>query len=158
AAHGANLAAMRAAGLVVALGVELGEARARAAGGPPRPLLAGASGEALAHARARTYRRAHAVVETTGRTIDEVARAGASVERVGRALPGQHGGATTVALAERSYPVVVHDGAFDGELVRAALAGTTRAATIIDRDVATHWRDALPAEAGEAIGVGPGEA
>src|SRR5438552_10831597 len=40
AAYGDNLARMRAAGCVVALGVDVPEAVKRAIGGPPRPLLA----------------------------------------------------------------------------------------------------------------------
>ena len=73
ATFGDNLARMRAAGLVVALNVDLDEAARRARGGPPRPLLASAA--TLAAKRAPVYRRAHAVVETTGKTIDEVVTA-----------------------------------------------------------------------------------
>ena len=43
AAFGDNLALMRDAGLVVALGVDLDEVTRRAAGGPSRPLLASAA-------------------------------------------------------------------------------------------------------------------
>src|SRR5262245_31421662 len=43
AAFGDNLERMRAAGLVIALGVDPGEATRRAAGGPVRPLLADAA-------------------------------------------------------------------------------------------------------------------
>src|SRR5690349_1615050 len=59
AAFGDNLARMRAAGLVVALDVTVAEARRRAAGGGPRPLLADA--DRLAARRAPAYRRAHAM-------------------------------------------------------------------------------------------------
>src|SRR6185369_8940173 len=39
AAYGDNLARMKTAGLVIALGVDVTDAQTRAAGGPPRPLL-----------------------------------------------------------------------------------------------------------------------
>ncbi|HLL23126.1 MAG TPA: shikimate kinase, partial [Kofleriaceae bacterium] len=42
ATFGDNLERMRSAGLVVALGVDVEEAKRRARGGPPRPLLADA--------------------------------------------------------------------------------------------------------------------
>src|SRR4051812_46459993 len=64
AAFGDNVDRMRAAGLVIALGVDVAVAQARAANGPPRPLLAAA--DRLAIERAPSYRRAHSVVETTG--------------------------------------------------------------------------------------------
>ena len=58
--------------LVIALGVDVAEARARAAqGGGSRPLLADAE-TLLAAASARSYRRAHAVVNTVGRSLGEV--------------------------------------------------------------------------------------
>src|SRR5580704_10351249 len=105
AAHGDNLARMRAAGCVVALGVDVGEARRRAAGGAARPLLGDA--DALAAARAPAYRGAHTVVDTTDRTVEEVAAGVAAAERAYLAQP--HRDATIVALGERSYPVVVTD-------------------------------------------------
>src|SRR5579862_3766537 len=53
AAHGDNLARMRDAGAVVALTVSLDEARRRAAGGTPRPLLARPDADVAALYRAR---------------------------------------------------------------------------------------------------------
>src|SRR5690242_1371563 len=70
AAYGQSLAHMRKAGCVVALNVDVDVAIQRAAGGPTRPLLANA-GE-LAKKRAPIYRRAHAVVDTNGKTLGEV--------------------------------------------------------------------------------------
>src|SRR5690242_3014343 len=157
AAHGDNLARMRAAGLVVALGVDLHEAEARAAGGPARPLLADA---AQLHARrAASYRRAHAVVDTTGRALDEVVRDVRDVERAWLRLPASRRDATILALGERSYPVTVDDGALDGALVRAHLPGATRLAIVTDRSVAAHWLE--PARralgAAEVVEIEPGE-
>src|SRR5258706_12275233 len=72
ATYGDNLERMRAAGCVVALGVDVDVALQRAKSGPARPLLADA---ARLHAkRAPIYRRAHAVVDTTAKTLGEVAR------------------------------------------------------------------------------------
>lgn len=148
AAHGDNLARMRASGLVVALGVDVADAQSRAAGGPPRPLLASA-GE-LAAKRAPIYRRAHAVVDTTGKTIADVVAAVAHVQHAWEYLPFAYRDATLVALGDRTYPVIVHDGTIDRELVRA-YAGT-RTATITDRNVAPYANDP------DAIAIEPGEA
>ena len=137
AAYGDNLARMRAAGLVVALGVDVAEAERRAVGGPARPLLANAA--ALARARAPIYRRAHAVVETTGRALAEVIADVAHVERVAA------GDATIVALGARSYPI---------ELVEA-VHPVERAVVITDENVARHHLARLGP--GEAIVLPPGE-
>src|SRR3954470_22282056 len=102
AAFGDNIDRMRAAGLVIALGVDVVEAKARAAGGPPRPLLA--SADRLAVERAPSYRRAHSVVDTTGRTIGEVV---AAVQAVERAWIRAGRESTVVALGDRSYAVTV---------------------------------------------------
>src|SRR5205814_2646796 len=113
AAHAGNLERMRAAGLVVALGVDVAEAERRAAGGPVRPLLA--RGAELARARAPIYRRAHAVVDTNGRAIGEVVAQVAAVERAWLRLPPARRDATILALGERSYPIHVaaaHDPAW----------------------------------------------
>ena len=131
AAHGDNLARMRAAGLVIALGVDVAEAQQRAHGGTPRPLLANA--EALARRRAPIYRRAHAVVDTMGKTVEQVADEVAHVERAYARAPG----ATIVALGERSYPVTVA-AALDGDTIRAALDAPTQIAVITDANVAAH--------------------
>src|SRR6185503_13665309 len=91
AAHGDNMTKMRAAGLVVALDVDLERARARAAGGPVRPLLASDERAAeLAAKRAPAYRRAHAVVDTTRRSLVDVVSAVADVERQWQRLPFAH--------------------------------------------------------------------
>jgi shikimate kinase / 3-dehydroquinate synthase len=154
ATHGDNLARMRGAGLVVALGVDVGEARRRAADGPPRPLLAQA--DTLAAARAPVYRRAHAVIDTMGRTIAEVAAEVAAVERAWRALPASRRDATLVALGDRSYPITVAE-ALDPELVRAVLGPVSSVAVITDRHVARHAAALAPLGA-VTLEIEPGEA
>ncbi|MCE9571522.1 MAG: 3-dehydroquinate synthase [Deltaproteobacteria bacterium] len=143
AAYGDNLARMRAAGLVVALTVELARARARADAhvDAVRPLLARPDAElaALYDERARAYRGAHAAIATDD--LDPAAVAAQVVALVRRsdsmALP-----ASWLALAERSYPITVVDGGFDGALVRAVLpANTTRVALVTDSNVAPHWAE-----------------
>jgi shikimate kinase/3-dehydroquinate synthase len=146
AMFGDNLARMRAAGLVVALGVDLADAQTRAAGGPPRPLLANAA--ALAAKRAPVYRRAHSVVDTTGKSIDEVVHDVACVERV---WDRTHDYSPTIlALGDRSYPVIVADGP-----PPAALMPTGRVAVITDRNVARYARDL---NSPVTIEIEPGEA
>ncbi|MCX5741916.1 MAG: 3-dehydroquinate synthase, partial [Proteobacteria bacterium] len=144
---------------VVALGVDVDEAERRAtrAGEPVRPLLA--SAPQLAVARAPIYRRAHAVVETTGRTIVEVATSVRHVERVwGSGAPSP---AAIVALDERAYPVTV-----DADLARAtlqhAVADRSRVAIVTDGNVARHHlADVLGALAGprrvDTLTIEPGE-
>jgi shikimate kinase/3-dehydroquinate synthase len=159
AAFGDNMTKMRAAGLVVALGVEVEAARARAAGGPARPLLANAA--ELAAKRASAYRRAHAVVDTTRRSIVEVVTAVADVERAWHILPPLHRGATLLALDQRTYPVVVHDRAVDGELLRTYVADASRVIVLTDHNVASHWQRAVVAALGGApdvLSIDPGEA
>jgi shikimate kinase/3-dehydroquinate synthase len=148
AAHADNLARMRASGLVVALGVDVADTQSRAAGGPPRPLLGNAA--ALAAKRAPIYRRAHAVVDTTGKSIPEVVTQVAHVERAWEQLPFAYRDATLVALGDRTYPVIVHDGAVDRDLVRAYAGARTQ--TITDRNVAAYAHDP------DAIAIEPGEA
>lgn len=149
ATFGDNLAQMRGAGLVIALGVDVDEAARRADGGPARPLLASAA--TLAAKRAPIYRRAHAVVDTTGRSIDDVASAVIAVERSAAALPaGTH--ATFLALGDRTYPVTLDDGAPTD--VRDLLAPVTKVAVITDANVARHWR--VPGDV--VIELPPGEA
>ncbi|MBS1123824.1 MAG: 3-dehydroquinate synthase [Deltaproteobacteria bacterium] len=135
AAYGENLDRMRAAGLVVALGVDVATAEQRAAGGPSRPLLASAA--TLAVTRAPSYRRAHAMVDTTARTIPEVVAAVTAVERTWLRLPPAHRQATIVALGDRSYAVTV-GGALDASLLRDQLGAATRIAVITDRNVARY--------------------
>jgi 3-dehydroquinate synthase len=72
------------------------------------------------------------------------------VEHAWERLPFAYRDATLVALGERTYPVIVHDGTIDRELVRA-YAGT-RTATITDRNVAPYANDP------GAIAIEPGEA
>ena len=135
AAHGTNLERMRAAGLVVALGVDVADAISRGThDAANRPLLANAV--ALAAARASSYRRAHAVVDTTARSIAEVATAVAAVEQVWRDVPRAQ--PTIVALGDRSYPVVVGD-RFDPAVLRARLPKVTRVAVVTDTNVADFW-------------------
>ena len=166
AAHGDNLARMRAAGLVVALGVDVAEAERRAAAelvGRPaasRPLLGTA--RELAARRAPVYRRAHAVVDTTGRSIGEVADAVRAVERAWRGAPQP--GVTIVALGDRSYPISVTD-RLDPVAIRGALATPSKLAIITDTNVARYWLPSLAAitaawrDVGIAtIAIEPGEA
>lgn len=158
ATFGDNLRRMRAAGLVVALGVDVKDAQARAAGGPERPLLADA--EQLARKRAQHYRRAHAVVETTGRSLAEVVAEVEAVERAWLRLPFGHRDATLLALGERSYPVVVHQRAVEGDLVRTYLENATKVVVVTDHNVARHWRSAALAELRDVdvVTIEPGEA
>jgi shikimate kinase / 3-dehydroquinate synthase len=161
AAFGDNMTKMRAAGLVVALDVDLERARARAEGGPTRPLLeAPDRAAALAAKRAPAYRRAHAVVDTTRRSLIEVVAAVAEVERAWKRLPFARRDATLLALDDRSYPVVVHDRAVDGELVGKYLEGASRVVVITDHEVAKHWQKTAIAALGGApdvLAIQPGE-
>ena len=128
AAFGDNLARMREAGCVIALGVDVADARKRAGGGAGRPLLANA--DELHAKRASIYRRAHAVVDTTNKSIVDVANEARIVERTWEKLPSRHrGSSTVVALGERSYPIVVAD-SIDRELLG------TPSQVITDRNVA----------------------
>ncbi len=137
AVFGDNLEKMRAAGLVIALGVDVREAERRAQGGPPRPLLASAA--TLAAKRAPVYRRAHAVIDTTGRSIGEVATSVQAVQRTWQRLPAAHRDATILALGDRSYPITVDTGTIDGALLHAILGSPTKIAVITDRNVAATW-------------------
>ena len=168
AAHGDNLARMRAAGLVVALGVDVAEAEARAAAErklrptAQRPLLG--SARELAARRAPVYRRAHAVVDTTGRSVADVADAVLAVERVWQGCP--QSSVTLVALGDRTYPISVAE-RLDPAMLRSALGAPTRVAIVTDTSVARHWlapftaalAAALPAAAApEVVAIPPGEA
>jgi shikimate kinase/3-dehydroquinate synthase len=166
AAFGDNLARMRAAGMVIALGVDVADAEARAAAErarrptAQRPLIGGA--RELAARRAPIYRRAHAVVDTTGRSIAEVADLVTAAERAWRRSPQPQ--ATLVALGDRSYPVSVTD-RIDAAALRAALADATRVAIVTDTSVARHWlapvTAAITGAAGgapELVAIPPGEA
>jgi shikimate kinase/3-dehydroquinate synthase len=130
-----NMLLMRAAGCVVALGVDVDTAVGRAANGPARPLLANAN--ALAAQRAPAYRRAHAVVDTNGRRLDDVVSDVLHVERVF----ASQGGDSIVALGDRTYPIVVTDGFPE-------IAGVV----ITDDNVARHYphSGAIAIPAGEA--------
>jgi shikimate kinase/3-dehydroquinate synthase len=163
AAYGDNLARMRAAGLVVALAVDVAEAEARAAAERSarpearRPLLA--SARELAGRRAPVYRRAHAVVDTTGRPIADVADAVCAVERAWRRWPQP--AVTMVALGDRSYPISVGE-RVDPATLRAALGDPARLAILTDTAVARHWLAPILAIVGagrtETIAIPPGEA
>ncbi|MGE0550558.1 MAG: 3-dehydroquinate synthase [Kofleriaceae bacterium] len=158
AAFGDNLTRMRSAGLVIALGVDVAEAQRRAAdaGLGARPLLG--SAHQLAAQRAPVYRRAHAVVDTTQRTIDEVVANVLAVAAAWQRLPATRRDATIVSLGDRSYPITVSD-AFDGALVTNALEGATKLALITDRNVAGPWLSAATAALGaiEVVQIEPGE-
>jgi len=163
AAYGDNLSRMRSAGLVVALGVDVDEAERRAVsqqkahGAASRPLMA--SARALAATRAPVYRRAHAVVDTTGRSLAEVVEAVRAVERTWRGSP--HRDVTVVALGERSYPVSVTEH-LDLAAIRTALGAPSKLAIITDSQVARHWLQPVTAAcrdlATETIAIDPGEA
>lgn len=159
-----NLARMRAAGLVVALAVDLDGALARVAASGPRPLLARPAAEVAAlHAdRAVVYRRAHATVVTDGRPPATVAVALArlvrSADSLGRPTPW-------VVLDDRSYPLLIDDRPLADGL--AGAIGPGRVVLVTDTNLAP-WveptRAAIAAAAGRAradvpvITVAPGEA
>jgi 3-dehydroquinate synthase len=150
AAYGDNLARMRAAGCVVTLGVDVETARARALGGPTRPLLAQA--ESLAAKRAPIYRRAHAVVDTTNRSIEDVIEDVVAVERAWQRLPIEQRDATILPLGDRSYPIAVTE-RIDVDLLRTYLGAATKIVAITDDQVAQHWQvpfDTITIPAGEA--------
>ncbi|HEY4242372.1 MAG TPA: 3-dehydroquinate synthase [Kofleriaceae bacterium] len=153
ATWGDNLGRMRSAGLVVALGVDLESAQART-DGAGRPLFARAA--ELLPQRDPVYRRAHAVIETSGRSIDEVAAQVRAVQRAYEACPDKQ--ATFVALGERTYPIVVADRLVAlGELVPRT---ATKLAIITDRNVAQHHLARTQALLGAdaiAVKIEPGE-
>ncbi len=150
AAFGTNLDRMRAVGLVVALGVDVADAVSRGQReGANRPLLANAA--VLAAARAPSYRRAHAVVDTMNRSIADVVAGVAAVERTWLGLPPARRAATIVALGDRSYPVVV-DEHLDPEMLRARLPDVTRVALVTDTNVGALWGAAV-ANALAAAGI-----
>lgn len=151
AAYGDNLARMRAAGCVVALGVDVDAARARAAGGPERPLLTHAA--TLAAKRAPVYRRAHAVVDTTDRSLDDVIDQVSAVERAWHRLPFGRRDSTILGLGDRSYPIAVYDRAIDVDLIKTYLDGATKIIAITDDQVARYWQlpfDTITIPHGEA--------
>ena len=159
AAHGQNLERMRRAGCVIALAVDVDEARLRAGDGSGRPLLAKPAAEvaALAAQRAPVYRRAHAVVDTNGRAIADVTALVRDAETAWRAAPGD--ATTVVALGARSYPVVVGE-TFDAELIVTRLGNVSKIAVITDQNVASHWIETLEAAIDPAVTleIPPGEA
>ncbi|CAN5887933.1 hypothetical protein BH11MYX2_BH11MYX2_06740 [soil metagenome] len=154
ATFGDNLERMRAAGTVIALDVDVATAQQRAAGGGERPLLANAA--ALAAARAPFYRRAHAVVSTTGKSISNVVADAEAAEAIAKKYPG----ATVLALGDRSYAIPVVTSAFDSTLLAPVLGTASKIAIITDDNVAQFWlpslRKVLPLA--EVIDVHPGEA
>ncbi len=165
AAHGDNLAAMRAAGVVVELAVDLATVRARAAGDGPRPLLQRPDDDvaALMAARGPAYRGAHGVVATAGRRVDDVADDVLAVEASWRGLPPAARATAVIAgLGARTYPIVPCDdlGA-TATAVLAAAVGDRSIAMIVDGNVATAWHDAVRALVPAAVHVAivpPGEA
>lgn len=170
AAFGDNLAAMRAAGCVIALGVDVEDARARSGGGEGRPLFSNA---AQLHAkRASIYRRAHSVVDTTTKSIAEVAGEVQIVETTWRSLAARYRSSSTIlALGHRSYPIVVADtldpshirGDWGDPAAAGPLSGrigvASRIEVITDRNVAQSAPCmSLPAALGvQPIAIEPGE-
>ncbi len=163
ATFGDNLRRMRAAGLVVALDVDVTEAQARAEGGPVRPLLGdAANAAALARKRAPHYRRAHVTVSTTKRAIDDVVADVIAAEAAWERLPAANRDATLLSLGARTYPIATYTQAVDGELVRAYLGDASKVAVITDSEVARHWQAAALAALGlseaDVIVIPAGEA
>ncbi|HTL35041.1 MAG TPA: 3-dehydroquinate synthase [Kofleriaceae bacterium] len=158
ATFGDNLERMKAAGCVVALTVDLDEAQERAVGGTKRPLLA--SGTELVKKRAPIYRQAHAVIDTTGLSIEAVVELVEHAEWAWHRLPLARRDATILPLGPRSYPISVYDDPIDAGLLRAYLDGASKVAVITDEHVARHWQgSALRALPGaEVIAIAPGEA
>jgi shikimate kinase/3-dehydroquinate synthase len=161
AMFGDNLERMRAAGLVVALGVDVAEAERRAQnpGEAMRPLLTAQTAGKLAAKRAPTYRRAHAVVDTTGRAIDEVAR---DVLAVAAAWTPATRDGTFVALGDRTYAVVVAPD-LPADALREAIGDASRVMIVTDGNVARHHLAGVLAALGgprpiDTITVEPGEA
>jgi 3-dehydroquinate synthase len=151
AAFGDNLRRMRAAGLVIALAVDVAEAQARASGGPERPLLANA--DDLARRRAQHYRRAHVTIETTGRSVEDVVGQVLAAERAWLRLPFAHRDATILSLGARSYPIVTHERAIDGDLVRTYTGDASKVVVITDHLVDRHWRATAVAALGSQVEV-----
>jgi shikimate kinase/3-dehydroquinate synthase len=145
AAYGDNLERMKAAGVVIALHVEAPEAVRRASGGPARPMLANA--DELAVRRAPVYRRAHGVVDTTQRTIEDVAARVRHIERFADDIDY-----VLLELGERSYAVLILEGAHIAHVSR-----TSKIAVITDRNVARYHRVNV-GQHGETIEIEPGEA
>jgi shikimate kinase/3-dehydroquinate synthase len=136
---GDALARMRAAGPVVALTAPLAELLARVDDPATRPLLGAAADETRAlHARrAPVYRRAHFGVDTSGRDAAEVARLIEPGLAALASLPEpERADAVVVALGERSYPIVVADGALAslGDRLRHRLGDRCRAVGIVTDD------------------------
>jgi shikimate kinase/3-dehydroquinate synthase len=154
AAQPANLAAMRRAGLVVALGVSLDVARARAGTGSGRPLLDRPAAEVadLYRERAAVDRRAHALIDTDG--LEPAAVAARVVELWRRAAlrDGELADSSVVALGERSYPVVVAAGALAevGARIAGALPTVRRVALVSDAHVDPLHGDRVAAALGRA--------
>jgi shikimate kinase/3-dehydroquinate synthase len=165
AAHGDNLARMRAAGLVVALSASLPEVRRRAAADqqPVRPLLSSddAALAALAAAREPYYRSAHVGLATDDVTPGELAQTITAIAlRAARMDPTDAASATWVGVGARSYPIVTRATGFDGALVAEALPGATRTAIVTDDHVAGLWLDRFTAAFAEppiVVRVAPGE-
>jgi len=137
AAYGDNVDRMRARGLVIALDVELDEARERAThDASARPLLDDRAGERYRD-RAPFYRRAHAVIRTSGKAPPAIADEVCHVEAVYQRAPSHV--AALLALGDRTYPVVVAETVFDPQLFSAALGSPSKIAILTDTNVAAHW-------------------
>ena len=116
-----------------------------------------ASAATLARKRAPIYRRAHAVVDTMARSIEQVVDEVIAVETVWTNLPIDHRDATILALGERSYAITV-GATIDSELVQDVLHGSTKIAVITDRNVAAHHLKSLRRlNETELIELEPGE-
>lgn len=143
-----SIALMRSRGLVIALTAPLEVIRARVPDTGSRPLLRRSDAEiqALYQQRLPLYGQAHACVRTEGETPDAVARVIAGILTATAAIPGDAlAGASLVALAERTYPVITTAGSLSraGELIRALSPGVTRAGVVTDSNVAPHYSETV---------------
>lgn len=146
-----NVESMRDAGTVIALGVDVEEAKRRAKGGPERPLLANAA--QLMKSRASAYRLAHAVLPTGNKSIEQIAGEVLRIETWVKQFPGS----TVVAVQPRSYPVFVDEKLRNP--IRFGWDANSKTAVITDRNVAAHWT--LPIESDNEVvhlEIEPGEA
>jgi 3-dehydroquinate synthase len=124
--------------VVVVLTCDKEELRARLESSQQRPLLAGGSGDsvaALMAERAGVYAAAGMGIDTTGRTVDEVA---AEVVAIYRSQVAADPVVVRVIHGRSSYPVVVGPGALQtlGSVVRAELSRARRAVVVSDSAVA----------------------
>jgi len=127
-----NRARLRAAMHTVTLDAPLEVLRARVPDGEGRPLWAAA--EALYASRRAAYADAELSIDVSERTSEQVAAVVASAF---------FGAEVEVDLGERSYPVVLDPGGYNGliDRLRAALPQMERAFLVTDDNVGPLWAD-----------------